>query len=113
MALKADCYVIRSRRHRTPKGIGARKRGPFEWAQYAIATLHSRGKLPPTITGPELVRLTRKQLELDPVYVTERAAQKWSKRGKEPIDAKTIYSAAQAQEIVWVKVKGRPRKLGS
>jgi hypothetical protein len=113
MGLKVDCDHIKAGRHRTPKGIGARKRGPYMWAQLALVTLRSQGKLPPTITGPEMVRLTNEQLELDPEYVTERATQKWSRGGRVPIDAKTIYSAAKVQGIVWRKVKGRPRKLGS
>jgi hypothetical protein len=113
MALKADCDVIRAGRHRTPKGIGARIRGPYIWAQCALVTLRSQGKLLPTITGPEMVRLANELLELDPEYVTERATQNWSRGGRVPIDAKTIYKAAKVQGIVWRTVRGRPRKLGS
>jgi hypothetical protein len=113
MALKANCDVIRAGRHWSPKGIGARIHGPYIWAQRALVTLRSQGKLPPTITGPEMVRLANELLELDPEYVTGRATQKWSRGGKVPIDAKTIYSAAKVQGIVWRKVKGRPPKLGS
>jgi hypothetical protein len=114
MAFKADCYVIRSGRHRTPKGIGARKRGPFEWAQYAIAFLHSQGLLPPTITGPELVQQVRLQLGVDPKYLKARTAQRWGRIGKELMNEKTIYSAAEVQGIVYRKVRrGRPRKIGS
>lgn len=114
MGFKADCYVIRSRRHRTPKGVGARKRGPHEWAQYAITFLHSQGLLPSSITGPELVQPVRLQLGVDPKFLKERATQKWGRVGKELIDEKTVYSAAEVQGIVYRKVpRGRPRKIGS
>jgi hypothetical protein len=111
-SLRAGLIHIESRRHRTPKGIGARKKGTHEWAQAALGHLHAEGKLRPTITGPEMVQLANNRLELDPEYVAWRATKNWGSGEKVPIDAKTIYSAAKTQGIVWRKVKGRPRKLG-
>ena len=75
--------------------------GPREWAQVAIGLLRQQGKLSPDITGPELLRLTREQLDKHSEF-------KDRKLGR--IDDKTIFKAAKLQGVTWRSVRGRPRK---
>src|SRR5262245_23905856 len=77
--------------------------GRREWAEAAIGSLLQQGKIPSDITGDELLRLVREQLNGDtkfkhPKY---RGVRGKNKRLPGQIGREAIFEAARLQDVKW------------